>query len=611
MLTETDSEGKTMTAEKKKKIIFLCIGCLMALVAWALSYWQILYSADKLISDPLYQTPSASNRAVKIIAIDEKTIQKYGDMKTWSRDIWGQLVEKLNEGETTPAVIALDIMFIGDVAPESDTHFANACAKSGNVVTAVNTVYGEQLKTDESGNLALDKNHIELVEYPFNALKSTSKYGFANTLQDSDGYIRYARTEISYEGNRIDSFPVAVYRQYCDSLGIEPTLPKTTADNTFAFTYTGKSGAYETVSLCDVLDGKIDTKVFANCIVMVGAYAPGMQDAYNVPIQKGSQMYGVEIQANILEAIMEGKTSTPASPLIYSITVAIAILGFYLICGRKKTVQTALLMIVLIVADLLLGKLLFSHGIVISIIEFPLFAVLIYIGQLIYWYLDEVLKRKKVVDAFKKYVAPQVVDEISRKGDFHITLGGENRHIAVLFVDIRGFTPMSESLEPEQVVEILNEYLSLTTNAIFNNGGTLDKFIGDATMAVFNAPFDLDDYIYKAVCTARDIAAGSAELEEKLMKRFGKSVSFGIGVNCGNAVVGNIGCEYRMDYTAIGDTVNTAARLESNAKPAQILISNDVYEALKGRIEVTEIGEIPLKGKSNGVLVYQLDKILP
>ena len=202
------------------------------------------------------------------------------------------------------------------------------------------------------------------------------------------------------------------------------------------------------------------------------------------------------------------------------------------------------------------------------------------------------------------------MEELSRKGEFHVELGGSKRDIAVLFVDIRGFTPMSESLKPEQVVEILNEYLSLTTNAIFQNGGTLDKFVGDATMAVFNAPFDLEDYVYKAVCTARDIAAGSAELEKKLMERLGKTVSFGIGVNCGEAVVGNIGCEYRMDYTAIGDTVNTAARLESNAKAGQILISEAVYEAVKDRLEVTEVGVIPLKGKSNGAFVYSVDKVL-
>ena len=128
-------------------------------------------------------------------------------------------------------------------------------------------------------------------------------------------------------------------------------------------------------------------------------------------------------------------------------------------------------------------------------------------------------------------------------------------------------------------------------------------------MAVFNAPFDLDDYIYRAVCTAKDIADGSDELEQKLMERFGRKISFGIGVNCGPAVVGNIGCDFRMDYTAIGDTVNTASRLEGAAKSGQILISEAVYEAVKDRVEAEKIGVMPLKGKSNGILVYSLNKI--
>lgn len=197
-----------------------------------------------------------------------------------------------------------------------------------------------------------------------------------------------------------------------------------------------------------------------------------------------------------------------------------------------------------------------------------------------------------------------------KKGGYKVTLGGENRNIAVLFVDIRGFTPMSEALEPEQVVDILNSYLNLTTNSIFANGGTLDKFIGDATMAVFNAPFDLDDHVFRAVKTAWDIVQGGNEIESKYMEKYGRSVGFGVGVNCGNAVVGNIGCEFRMDYTAIGDTVNTAARLEANAKRGQVLISESVYEQVKDRIEAEPIGEIPLKGKSKGVFVYSLVKIL-
>lgn len=165
---------------------------------------------------------------------------------------------------------------------------------------------------------------------------------------------------------------------------------------------------------------------------------------------------------------------------------------------------------------------------------------------------------------------------------------------------------MSESLKPEQVVKILNEYLALTTASILQNNGMLDKFIGDATMAVFNAPLDLDDYVFRAVQAALDMRRGAEKLAEKLQEQFGKTVSFGIGVNCGEAVIGNIGCEFRMDYTAIGDTVNTAARLESRAKPREILISQVVYDAVKDRIVAEEVGPMELKGKSNTVMVYRV-----
>ncbi len=168
---------------------------------------------------------------------------------------------------------------------------------------------------------------------------------------------------------------------------------------------------------------------------------------------------------------------------------------------------------------------------------------------------------------------------------------------------------VEESLEPEKVVEILNHYLNLTTNAIFKNHGTLDKFVGDATMAVFNSPIDLDDYVFKAVCAAMDIVESGAALEEKLMKEMGRTIGFGVGVNCGPAVVGNVGCEFRMDFTAIGDTVNTAARLEANAKKGQVLISDEVYRRLEGRITAEEIGEIPLKGKSNKICVYSVTAV--
>ena len=603
-LDPINEKGKRM---KEKTVSILKIS-VAAVLSFVLCYSQVLYSFDKIAADKLYQVPSTTNNRIKMIAIDERTIQEYGNVSEWSREIPARLVEILNEDkENAPAVIGFDIMYVSDGDEAGDTRFAQACEQAGNVITAVNVVTKDKLTLQEDGSLALDTLHIELIEYPYEGLKAVTEYAFANTTQDKDGYIRYALWNMKNGNEDLLSLSAKVYEKYCVDQGIEVKQPTLISGGAFGFTFSGKSGAYETLSLCDVLAGKIDFRIFKDCIVMVGAYAPGMQDSYNVAIQKGSQMYGVEIHANIVEALLEGKTYTPVSVLGSALVTALIAALFMLFSKKMKMVPLTVITILLVVLNAVVGKLLYTNGIVISVVEIPVAIILIYLYQLISGYLAEILKRRKVVSAFKKYVAPQIVDEISKKGDFEIVLGGENRHIAVLFVDIRGFTPMSESLEPEQVVEILNEYLNLTTQSIFKNGGTLDKFIGDATMAVFNAPFDLDDYIYRAVCAALDIAAGSDELEKKLMERFGKSVSFGIGVNCGPAVVGNIGCEFRMDYTAIGDTVNTAARLESNAKRGQILISSDVYEAVKDRIEATEIGVIPLKGKKDGAFVYEVN----
>lgn len=591
----------------KKKIVKTIRLLIVAVLTFALCDTQCLYSLDKMITDPIYQAPSVTSSVIKIIAIDERTIQTYGDISTWSREIPAKLVEILNaEEENAPAVIGFDVMYVTEKEAQGDARFAGVCSAAGNVVTAVNVVTEEKLTLREDGLLSLNNLHVRLVEYPYPSLKAAADYGFANTTQDRDGYIRYGLWSMSAGEEEILSLSARVYQRYCDQMGQPVQQPKLISGNAFGFTFSGKSGDYEVISLCDVLDGKVDARVFRDSIVLVGAYAPGMQDSYNVAVQKGQQMYGVEIHANILEALLEGKTFVPASAMGYALAVTVIAVLFLLIARKVRPIPLTAILLGVTGLNVLAGKLLYGHGIAVSMVELPLVMLLIYLYQVIAGYLGEVLKRRKVMNAFKKYVAPQVVEEISKKGDFQMVLGGENRHIAVLFVDIRGFTPMSESLQPEQVVEILNEYLTLTTTSIFKNGGTLDKFIGDATMAVFNAPFDLDDYIYRAVCTALDIAAGSDELEKKLMARFGKSVSFGIGVNCGPAVVGNIGCDFRMDYTAIGDTVNTAARLESNAKRGQILISSEVYEAVKDRIAANEIGVIPLKGKKDGALVYEV-----
>ena len=578
---------------------------LLAILTFTAVFFQWFTSLNLLLQDSIYQRENPVNPSIKIIAIDEKTLEALGQFETWTREPYAELIELLNESEYAPKVIGFDVLFVNEKG-EEDQLLVDACKKYSNIVMANNLVFSTKIETKD-GKSQVNPLHIDMVENPFGQLTGIVRTGFANAVQDTeDNSVRYALLERDGYQSFAAAIVLAVAESDADTVDPVSAMP-IDANNGIFIDYTGGVDSYETLSMIDVLEGKIPLATFSDSIVLVGVHAAGMGDSYAVPVQKGAQMYGVEIHANIIQCLLEQRCLVSISKFWNAVFYAALVFVFVLLTNRMKIWMNALGAVFIIAAQYFLCLKLDEKGLVINIIVLPVFLLVGLIWSIVGKYASEVLHRRKIMHAFRKYVAPQVVDEISKKQDYQLKLGGEKRHIAVLFVDIRGFTPLSEALEPEQVVEILNEYLSLVTDAIFKNGGTLDKFIGDAAMAVFNAPFDTEDYIYKAVCAARDIAAGSDRIASKFMERFGKKVSYGIGVNCGYAVVGNIGSEFRMDYTAIGDTVNTAARLEANAKAGQILISEFVYDNLRERIEVTEIGEIPLKGKSKGVMVYEVN----
>lgn len=584
----------------RSKAVTAIEAAVMFVLAFLISFYDVFYSFDSLLRDKLYQRPRGINNKIKILAIDDKTLQDIGPFGTWSRSVYADVIDKLGE---YPAVISFDIMIFGNMDEEGDEALKEACVNSGRVVSGSYINYNTAYKTDDNGAPYIDHFNVESIEQPI--IEDCVRTGFVNAAPDEDGIVRSAMLSQTYDGETHKSFAAQTYSAYCDFLGIEENIPSLDSRNRMWISYAGRPYDYEHISLSSLLDGSVDPRIFTDCIVMVGAYASGLQDQFSVP-GSADQMYGVEIHANIVQGLLDGKCPVPAGRTASALSAAVISCCVYVLSRKLKLKFSTPLVIFVIAGCMAAGVLLNGAGTTFPVLYAPLFSLVFYLTNLIRKYAEEAAEKRKITAAFKKYVAPQVVEEIAKTGNYHIKLGGENRDIAVLFVDIRGFTPMSESLEPEQVVDILNSYLNLTTNAIFSNGGTLDKFIGDATMAVFNAPFDLDDYVYKAVKTAWDIVCGGNAIESKFLEKYGKSVAFGVGVNCGPAVVGNIGCDFRMDYTAIGDTVNTAARLESNAKRGQVLISEIVYEQVKDRVSVEPIGEIPLKGKSKGVFVYSL-----
>ncbi len=594
--------------KKHSKMLFTLVG--MVVVAGLMFLCIVkswFYTADHILTDSLYQQPGIPSRYIKIIAVDEETLNTYGSFTTWSREKSTDLINYLmSDPENQPAVIALDVMYMGETNPEVDEALVQACAKAGNVVVGSNLVYRARTKTDASGRLYVDTRNVDFIEEPFEALRSVTSYGFVNAQISKDSVIRSTRRYEKYKDSPVASFDEVILQAYSKEYAQKASQQKADSE-LIGIHFSGNVGEYEHYSLCRVLAGEYDLRSFRNCIVLLGAYAPGLQDAYTSAINRGEPMNGVEVHANAIQALLEGNTYRPVGLAVYGLLLlAIWVVLFLLGQKLKKLPLAVLLHVAAAGAHVGIGFLLAKKGIQIPQLYFLILEVLTIAYYIVDKYFIEKLHRRRVMSTFKKYVAPQIVDEISKNGTYELKLGGEKKDIACLFVDIRGFTPLSESLDPEQVVGVLNEYLALTTKCIFDNNGTLDKFIGDATMAVFNAPFSREDYEMDAIRTALAIRAGGDELSARLEKLYGKQVRFGIGVNCGEAVVGNIGCDVRMDYTAIGDTVNTAARLESKAPAGEILISPMLYERVKDKIVAEQVGEMALKGKAESMLVYRV-----
>lgn len=595
----------------KKNVKEIALTCGLAMIQVAIFLIFVLcmpfYSIEARVSDTLYSQLDGTGRHIKLITVDEETLAEYGVFTEWSREKCAELIRLLSsDKELAPAVIGMDFLFVGEADKRTDQELVDACNEAGNVVFASNMVYRGDTRLDENGDFFYDAWNVEMIEEPFSGLKNVTSDGFSNVYIATDGCVRYTKLTENFENSTRESFAYAVCKKYADATKIEIEQPNSDRKGKFTFFYSGENGEFSHFSMNEVLSGSVPVSEFQDAIVLVGAYAPGFQDSYVAAVEKSVPMYGVEIHANIIQALLQGKTAV-AVPIGLYLLVGASLIFIYVFLAKKQKLISAIVMGVgFMLVHMVAGCVLAKNGYTIPQLYYCAVIFITILYFIVEKYLVEKYRRKKVLATFKKYVAPQIVDKLAKEGSFELKLGGEKRQIAVLFVDIRGFTPMSENLEPEEVVNILNEYLSLTTSAILNHEGTLDKFIGDATMAVFNAPFDLEDYVYKAILTAIAIRNGSEELAKRLQEKFGKTISYGIGVNMGHAVVGNIGCEFRMDYTAIGDTVNTAARLESRAKAGEILISEAVYDALKERIRVELVGDMELKGKSKEVKVYRL-----
>lgn len=564
----------------------------------------LLDSADLSLSDRWYQSRSASDGEIVLVGIDQRALEEIGPYNQWGRDVIAMALEALNESEEChPAVIAVDVLYAGETDPEMDAWLAEAAGAYGNVVVACAAEFGNALEESEGGDYHLNTFALTAFDEPYEALRSVTTQGHINAMLDTDGILRHHLLDISLPGGeRVPSMALAAVQMYREAWGEEPVnLPPVDANGFWYVPFCGIPGDFdESISVADLLSGEIDAEYFADKIVLIGPYAAGLQDSYVTSADHARAMYGIEYQANAIQALLWEDYKREAGEGIQLLCLFLLLLLGGILFYRLPVRFSTPLWVAALGGSLLLTRVLYGRGWVCHVLWIPAGLTILYVGCIAVHYVRAAVEKRRVTGTFKRYVAPEIVNEILKGGTEALELGGKLTQIAVLFVDVRGFTPMSELLSPTQVVEILNRYLSLISECILKNGGTLDKFVGDAAMAFWGAPLPQEDYIMHAVRAAQDMVEGSRELSEELMEAYGRTVAFGIGVHVGEAVVGNIGSPQRMDYTAIGDTVNTAARLEANAPGGTIYISREIADALGDRIRTTSLGyTVKLKGKKD------------
>ena len=645
---------KTAKTEKKRletlyNIISLVIALVLGVSAALLSYSRFLYEADEMFTNFVYlYTPfEKADSRITIISIDDDTISKYGEYDDWSRQVLADAVNALNENNAS--IIGLDVDLSGVKDTEGDEALVEACKNAGNVVAIAtadydsadhdNTADKAQSSTspsdaanNEPANASADKNgdnsqdndlilskpadssidwsdHKTMsISFPYHELEDVVTTGISNALQQSpDGIVRTAALSISYNDNNISSFASTIYMKYQDSLGQDYNMPNLSDDELFGFNRINDAQSYQIISLSDLLAGTADSSLIDGHITIIGALQiPDESMYYYQYLKSDYAQQEVLTETSIIQTLLNDKSVTDVPRLAMALLAGFITALFSVILRKKKKLWHIILQFLCIAVGIFIAMNINHMGLRVLLLVPMIFCVLAIIINLFFNLIYANFEKRRMELTLKMYVDSQVVDQISDFTPMELSSVSARKNIAVLFVDIRGFTSMSESLEPEQVVSILNEYFSVVYSSIIAWNGTLDKFIGDAAMAVFNAPNDVEDYVFNAVCAADDIQKNFEPLREKFMSEYGKEVHLGIGINSGTAIVGNIGCMGRFDYTAIGDTVNTASRLESKALPGQILISETVYAEVESRVSADRVGALSLKGKAKAVETYQI-----
>jgi adenylate cyclase len=522
-----------------------------------------------------------------VVAIDTNTFNDLKVQWPFPRRFHAQVLDQLRKDGAK--AVAFDVQFTEPTTPRDDNALIDAVGRSKNVVLATTEV-------DDKGHTAIFGGD--------QVLRSIgAKAGNALLPNDAGGTIR--RTW--YDARKLKTLGIVTAE---DVLGKK--IPRSALGGKTAWIdYRGGPGTIQTSSYSDVKDGNFRTGTFKGRTVVIGPAAPTLGDVHPTSVTGQDLMSGAEIQANAIWTAQHGFPLQPLptwwTPLLIVLMAMAAPAAFLGLKPREAVLVLVLLALVYTVGS----QMLFNRGTIVPVV-YPMIALgLAAVLSTAVHAVTAAFEREMVRDVFSRFVPESVVSEVLNQAEGGVRLGGERRIATVLFSDLRGFTSYAETLPPATVISVLNRYLTLMSDVILDNGGTLVAYMGDGIMAVFGAPIEMEDHADRALRTARHMTGPALQEFNQWMRDQGVGEGFrmGVGLMSGEVMSGNVGSERRLEYTAIGDTTNTAARLEGMTKgqPYMVFVSGTtVSAALDPPDDLVSVDRMEVRGRRERVDVWAL-----
>jgi adenylate cyclase len=544
------------------------------------------WSLDQLFEYRGARPPTAP---IVIVTIDESSNAELNTQWPFPRAMHGELLDRISAGR--PLAIGLDLIFDTPASrgPKDDEALGTAVARAGNVVLGaaptedVQAVYKRE-----------DPNP------PIPVIRAgAAAVGSVNVYKDPDGRVRRVPMSRRVGDQTIVAFDAALH-QVATRAGLQ-TKPLPHVQDVL-INFRGGPNTFPWIPYYQVLRGEVGAEAFTGKIVLIGPTSEILHDLFPTPFARNGEMPGVEIHANVIDTLARGNPVREIPQWVSTVLAVLAGLAGSALVVRFRALRALSTAVGLwVVCALALFAAFALWDVWMRGMAGTLALVLGYGSTVVENFVREQREKRRL----SRFFSPDVLRAVVR-GQEDVSLGSSRRTVTVLFSDLRGFTSISEKLEPEQVAEMLREYLTEMTEIVFKHGGTVDKYIGDCVMALYNVPFEDPEHAVKAVRTGLEFQERTLAAAERWEAKYGVRLRNGVGINTGEAVVGTLGSLQRLEYTAIGDTVNLAARLESITKDygASIIISESTYQYVKDLFPTRELGEVTVKGKTVPVKIY-------